>query len=316
MIDELPVLAVAATQMPGTSVIAGARELRVKESDRIAAMDEGLTAMGADITAIDDGWVINGPRRLEGARVESHGDHRVAMALAVAGLIADGDTEIEGAECVEISYPGFFDHLEYLMLKVRCEIDIEFVALELYELEVTDAARGLRARGRADDAGGARPATVGDVGRARELYRRFGVDPTRVRPSSEALLRRLKKGEPLPRVNSLVDVANAMSVQLQVPVGLYDLDKVKGDELVDPARRRGRGLHRNRQGARQRRRAASASPTPRALRQPERRLGAHDDHHRHRARRVDLLPARDATTTSTARRSSSPCSGADWSGWS
>src|SRR5258708_34001685 len=70
------------------------------------------------------------------------------------------------------------------------------------------------------------------VGRARELYRRFGLDPTRVRPSSEALLRRLKKGEPMPRINSLVDVANAMAVQLQVPVGLYDLGKIKGDELV------------------------------------------------------------------------------------
>jgi 3-phosphoshikimate 1-carboxyvinyltransferase len=114
MIDELPVLAVAATQMPGQSVIAGAAELRVKESNRIAAMEEGLTAMGADITAVDDGWVINGPRRLEGARVNAHGDHRVAMALAVAGLVADGRTEIEGAECVEISYPDFFDHLEYL----------------------------------------------------------------------------------------------------------------------------------------------------------------------------------------------------------
>jgi 3-phosphoshikimate 1-carboxyvinyltransferase len=114
MIDELPVLAVAATQMPGRSVIAGAAELRVKESNRIEAMEEGLTAMGADITAVEDGWVINGPRYLEGGRVSAHGDHRVAMALAVAGLIADGRTEIEGAECVEISYPDFFDHLEYL----------------------------------------------------------------------------------------------------------------------------------------------------------------------------------------------------------
>jgi 3-phosphoshikimate 1-carboxyvinyltransferase len=114
MIDELPVLAVAATQMPGRSVIAGASELRVKESNRIAAMEEGLSAMGADITATDDGWVINGPRELEGVRVSSQGDHRVAMALAVAGLIAQGKTEIEGAECVEISYPEFFDHLEYL----------------------------------------------------------------------------------------------------------------------------------------------------------------------------------------------------------
>jgi len=114
MIDELPVLAVAATQIPGRTVISGAAELRVKESNRIEAMEEGLVAMGADVTAVEDGWVINGPRYLEGARVSSHGDHRVAMALAVAGLIADGRTEIDGAECVEISYPEFFDHLEYL----------------------------------------------------------------------------------------------------------------------------------------------------------------------------------------------------------
>jgi 3-phosphoshikimate 1-carboxyvinyltransferase len=114
MIDELPVLAVAATQLPGTSRITGAAELRVKESDRVAAMAEGLAAMGADITALDDGWVINGPRHLEGARVRSHGDHRVAMALAVAGLVADGATEIDDAECVDISYPGFFDQLESL----------------------------------------------------------------------------------------------------------------------------------------------------------------------------------------------------------
>ncbi len=114
MIDELPVLAVAATQLPGTSRITGAAELRVKESDRIAAMAEGLSAMGADITALDDGWVINGPRHLEGARVHSYGDHRIAMALAVAGLVADGTTEIDDAECVEISYPGFFEQLESL----------------------------------------------------------------------------------------------------------------------------------------------------------------------------------------------------------
>jgi 3-phosphoshikimate 1-carboxyvinyltransferase len=111
LIDELPVLAVAATQLPGTSRIAGARELRVKESDRIDAMAEGLTAMGADVTPLDDGWEIHGPTRLEGARVQSHGDHRVAMALAVAGLLARGETTIEGAECAAISHPGFFDSL-------------------------------------------------------------------------------------------------------------------------------------------------------------------------------------------------------------
>jgi len=115
-------------------------------------------------------------------------------------------------------------------LKVSSALDIEFVALELHELEVTEPRDDFELEvARATQA--ARAGTVGDVARARALYRRFGVDPTRVRPSSEALLRRLKKGEPLPRVNSLVDVANAMSVQLQVPVGLYDMDKASGDEL-------------------------------------------------------------------------------------
>lgn len=117
------------------------------------------------------------------------------------------------------------------MLTLRSELDIEVIALELHELEVSEprddfeleVARAMQA---------ARSGAVGDVGRARSLYRRFGTDPTKVRPSSEALLRRMKKGEPFPRVNSLVDVANAMSVQLQVPVGLYDLEKIRGDELV------------------------------------------------------------------------------------
>jgi 3-phosphoshikimate 1-carboxyvinyltransferase len=114
MIDELPVLAVAATQAVGQSVIEGAGELRVKESDRLHAMEEGLSAMGADIVATEDGWVINGPRILEGAKVDSYADHRIAMALAVAGLVADGKTEIDGAESVDISYPSFFDDLESL----------------------------------------------------------------------------------------------------------------------------------------------------------------------------------------------------------
>ncbi|HYR50000.1 MAG TPA: phenylalanine--tRNA ligase beta subunit-related protein [Candidatus Eisenbacteria bacterium] len=117
------------------------------------------------------------------------------------------------------------------MLKVRCEVDIEVDALELYELEITPPREDFELEV-ARTVQGAKSGEVGVVGRARELYRRFGLDPTRVRPSSEALLRRLKKGEPLPRINSLVDVANALSVQLQVPVGLYDLDKVKGGELV------------------------------------------------------------------------------------
>ena len=117
------------------------------------------------------------------------------------------------------------------MLTVRREIDLEPVVLELYELEVTpprddfelEVKRTLTM---------ARSGEIGPASRARQMYRRLGIDPTRVRPSNEALLRRLKKGESLPRINSLVDVANAMSVQLQVPVGLYDLDKARGDELV------------------------------------------------------------------------------------
>jgi len=111
LIDELPVLAVAATQLSGRTVISGARELRVKESDRIAGMAAGLLAMGAAIEEREDGWAIDGPVRLRGTAVESHGDHRVAMALAVAGLLAEGETEIADAECVAVSYPGFWDDL-------------------------------------------------------------------------------------------------------------------------------------------------------------------------------------------------------------
>jgi len=77
-------------------------------------MTAGLRAMGADIEPAADGWVIRGPRRLEGARVDSFGDHRVAMSLAIAAMLAGGETEIDGAECVEISYPGFWDQLESL----------------------------------------------------------------------------------------------------------------------------------------------------------------------------------------------------------
>jgi DNA/RNA-binding domain of Phe-tRNA-synthetase-like protein len=117
------------------------------------------------------------------------------------------------------------------VLTVRNDLDIEVITLELHEMEVTEPREDFELEvARATAA--VRSGQVGDPGPARALYRRFGIDPTRVRPSSEALLRRLKKGEPLPRINSLVDVANALSVQLQVPVGLYDLGKVQGDQLV------------------------------------------------------------------------------------
>jgi DNA/RNA-binding domain of Phe-tRNA-synthetase-like protein len=117
------------------------------------------------------------------------------------------------------------------VLTVRSELGIELVTMELHELEVTEPRDDFELEVKRTTQV-ARTGDVGDPAPARALYRRFGIDPTRVRPSSEALLRRLKKGEPLPRINSLVDVANALSVQLQVPVGLYDLGKVRGDELV------------------------------------------------------------------------------------
>lgn len=123
-------------------------------------------------------------------------------------------------------------------MRVRADIEVDVVALELYELEVVPPRDDFELEvKRATQA--ARSGDVGSIGRARELYRRYGTDPTRMRPSSEALLRRMRKGEPMPRINSLVDVANALSVQLQVPVGLYDLGKVAGEELVIRLGRKG-----------------------------------------------------------------------------
>ncbi|MBS3908216.1 MAG: 3-phosphoshikimate 1-carboxyvinyltransferase [Actinobacteria bacterium] len=107
LIDEIPIIAVAATQAHGTTTIRDAGELRVKESDRIAALTQELRKMGADIEEYEDGMVINGPTPLKGARVNSHGDHRIAMSLAVAGLVADGETIVEDSEAIAISYPGF-----------------------------------------------------------------------------------------------------------------------------------------------------------------------------------------------------------------
>ncbi|MDI6816740.1 MAG: 3-phosphoshikimate 1-carboxyvinyltransferase [Actinomycetota bacterium] len=107
LIDEIPILAVAATQAHGTTTIRDASELRVKESDRIAALTQELLKMGADIEELEDGMIISGPTPLKGARVNSHGDHRIAMSLAVAGLVADGETNVEDSEAIAISYPEF-----------------------------------------------------------------------------------------------------------------------------------------------------------------------------------------------------------------
>lgn len=114
VIDELPVLAVAAALADGTTIIKDAAELRVKESDRLAVVAHHLQAMGADLTEHPDGMEIRGGRPLHGARLTSHGDHRIAMAFAVAGLFAEGETVIDDTACVETSYPGFAEQLHAL----------------------------------------------------------------------------------------------------------------------------------------------------------------------------------------------------------
>lgn len=112
VIDELPILAVAGALAQGKTIIANAGELRVKESDRIATIATNLRAMGAQVTETEDGMEILGGLPLHGARLESYGDHRIAMAFAIAGLFAEGETVITGAECVNTSYPDFHKTLE------------------------------------------------------------------------------------------------------------------------------------------------------------------------------------------------------------
>ena len=114
LIDELPVIAVLAAFAEGTTVIKDAAELKVKESDRIAVMAENLKRMGADVEPTDDGMVIHGGRPLHGATINPYLDHRIAMSFAVAALAADGETKIQDADCVKISYPGFYTDLEGL----------------------------------------------------------------------------------------------------------------------------------------------------------------------------------------------------------
>ncbi|HSI72163.1 MAG TPA: 3-phosphoshikimate 1-carboxyvinyltransferase [Fimbriimonas sp.] len=107
LIDEIPALAVLATQCHGVTEIRGAAELRVKESDRLEVMAEGLRAMGADIETYPDGLSISGPTCLNGTSIHARGDHRIAMSFAIAGLFAEGETIIEGAEAIDTSYPNF-----------------------------------------------------------------------------------------------------------------------------------------------------------------------------------------------------------------
>jgi len=114
LIDELPLIAVLATQAKGVTQVSGAAELRVKESDRLEAVAKNIRAMGGVIEVREDGFLIEGPQKLKGARIETFHDHRIAMAFSIAGLVADGNTEIENPECVSVSYPDFYKTLSEL----------------------------------------------------------------------------------------------------------------------------------------------------------------------------------------------------------
>lgn len=115
LIDEIPILAVAGALAEGVTRITDAAELRVKETDRIAAVVANLQAMGADVTELEDGLEVRGGKPLQGTRLPSHCDHRIAMAFAVAGLFAEGETIIEDVDCIETSYPGFQSALQEIM---------------------------------------------------------------------------------------------------------------------------------------------------------------------------------------------------------
>jgi len=116
IIDEIPILAVAACLAQGRTVIRDVQELKYKESNRIEAISKELRKMGAKIEAVEDGLIIEGVDRLQGAEVDSHGDHRIAMALSIGGLAAYGDTQIDNHQCVNVSYPSFYDTLASLYI--------------------------------------------------------------------------------------------------------------------------------------------------------------------------------------------------------
>ena len=114
LIDEIPMIAVMAACADGTTVIKDAAELKVKETNRIDTVTEGLKNMGVDITPTEDGMIINGGATLKGTKINSYLDHRIAMAFSIAGLVAEGMTEILDSQCVDVSYPAFFANVESL----------------------------------------------------------------------------------------------------------------------------------------------------------------------------------------------------------
>lgn len=117
LIDEIPILALLATQAQGTTIIKDAEELKVKETDRITAVVDELTKLGANIEATDDGMIIHGPTPLHGGSLKTYGDHRIGMMGAIAALITDGTVELDDSECIAVSYPTFFDHVATVVQK-------------------------------------------------------------------------------------------------------------------------------------------------------------------------------------------------------
>ena len=119
LIDEIPVLAVLGSQVSGGLGISDSGELRIKESDRISAIAQNLKAMGVDVEEKPDGLRIPGGQKLQGADIQTYGDHRIAMAFAVAGLSAQGETRIHDAECADVSFPGFWNTLHAVTKRVK-----------------------------------------------------------------------------------------------------------------------------------------------------------------------------------------------------
>ncbi|OSB10910.1 3-phosphoshikimate 1-carboxyvinyltransferase [Paraclostridium bifermentans] len=115
LIDEIPVIAILATQANGTTVIKDAKELKVKESNRIKAVVENLKNMGAEIEELEDGMVIKGKTKLKGANIKTFNDHRIAMAFSVASLISEGKLNLDNTACIDISFPGYFDLINNLL---------------------------------------------------------------------------------------------------------------------------------------------------------------------------------------------------------
>lgn len=115
LIDEIPIIALLATQAAGKTIIKDAEELKVKETNRIDAVVNELKKLGANIEATEDGMVIEGPTPLHGGSLKTYGDHRIGMMGAIAALVADGEVELDDADCIAVSYPTFFEHVNSII---------------------------------------------------------------------------------------------------------------------------------------------------------------------------------------------------------